>query len=142
MGFDGLMIESHIDPSCALSDADQQFTPADLFKLVDKLVIRKQKMDDNEFGNKLEQLRSRIDILDTELMELLSARSEIVDQIADYKKHNNVMALQIDRWSKMMNSRTETAKKLKLDETFIKILFQIIHEDSVRQQTEYIDNEK
>ena len=141
MGFDGLMIESHIDPSCALSDAAQQFTPSDLGKLIDKLVIRQQNIDDMEFGTKLDQLRSRIDALDTELMEILSARSEIVNQIAEYKKANNVMALQINRWSQMMNARVDTAKKLDLNETFIKILFQLIHEDSVRQQTELIDKE-
>ncbi|MBN2806358.1 MAG: bifunctional 3-deoxy-7-phosphoheptulonate synthase/chorismate mutase type II [Prolixibacteraceae bacterium] len=141
MGFDGLMIESHIDPSCALSDAAQQFTPSDLAKLIDKLVIRQQNTDDAEYGNKLDQLRSRIDALDTELMELLSARSEIVTQIAQYKKANNVMALQINRWSQMMNTRLGVAGKLQLNETFIKILFQLIHEDSVRQQTELIDKE-
>lgn len=141
MGFDGLMIESHIDPSCALSDAAQQFTPSDLARLIDKLVIRQQNIDDMEFGTKLDQLRSRIDALDTELMEILSARSEIVNQIAEYKKTNNVMALQINRWSQMMNARVDTANKLKLNETFVKILFQLIHEDSVRQQTELIDKE-
>ena len=140
MGFDGLMIESHIDPSCALSDAAQQFTPAELSKLIDKLVIRQQTTDNPEFGSKLDELRSRIDALDTEIMEILSARTEIVKQIAEYKKNNNVMALQIDRWTKMMNERQSTANKLQLNETFVKILFQLIHEDSVRQQTEYIDN--
>jgi len=140
MGFDGLMIESHIDPSCALSDASQQFTPAELSKLIDKLVIRQQTTDNPEFGSKLDELRSRIDALDTEIMEILSARTEIVKQIAEYKKNNNVMALQIDRWTKMMNERQSTANKLQLNETFVKILFQLIHEDSVRQQTEYIDN--
>jgi chorismate mutase len=74
-------------------------------------------------------------------MEILSARSEIVTQIAEYKKANNVMALQINRWSQMMNSRIDVANKLQLNETFIKILFQLIHEDSVRQQTELIDKE-
>ena len=141
MGFDGLMIESHIDPSCALSDAAQQFTPSELMKLIDKLVIRQQNTDDEEYGNKLEQLRSRIDALDTELMEILSARTEIVSQIAQYKKANNVMALQINRWSQMMHTRLNVADKLQLNETFIKILFQLIHEDSVRQQTELIDKE-
>lgn len=139
MGFDGLMIESHIDPSKALSDAAQQFTPSDLVELIDRLIIRQQNVDDHEFGSKLDQLRSRIDALDTELMEILAARSEIVKQIGEYKKNNNVMALQINRWTNMMNSRVETAQKIKLNETFIKILFQLIHEDSVRQQTELID---
>ena len=141
MGFDGLMIESHRDPSCAMSDAAQQFTPSDLAKLIDKLVIRQQDTDNEEFGNKLDQLRSRIDALDTELMELLLARTKIVTQIAEYKKHNNVMALQINRWTQMMNNRVEIAKRLNLNETFVKIMFQLIHEDSVRQQTELIDKE-
>jgi len=141
MGFDGLMIESHIDPSCALSDKEQQFTPQDLAKLLDKLVIRQQSFSDIEYGNKLDSLRGRIDTLDTELMEILSARNEIVKQIALYKKTNNVMALQIDRWTKMMNERLDIAGKLDLDATFIKTLFQLVHEDSVRMQTEVIDNE-
>jgi chorismate mutase len=141
MGFDGLMIESHIDPSCALSDKEQQFTPHDLGKLLDKLVIRQQSFSDAEYGNKLDSLRSRIDALDTEIMEILSGRAEIVKQIAEYKKTNNVMALQIDRWTKMMNTRLDIAEKLQLDRTFVKILFQLIHEDSVRMQTELIDKE-
>ena len=141
MGFDGLIIESHIDPSCALSDKEQQLTPADLFKLLDKLVIRAEHSTNTEYETQLDLLRSRIDSLDTELIELLAARNEIVKQIAMYKKNNNVMALQIDRWTKMMNSRVATASKMELDPVFIKILFQLIHEDSVRMQTELIDNE-
>lgn len=142
MGFDGLMIESHIDPSCALSDKEQQFTPSDLATLLTKLVIRQEKFSNVEYENKLDQLRSRIDALDVELMELLAARVEIVKQIAEYKRNNNVMALQIDRWTKMMKNRTDVAEKLNLDSTFIKILFQLIHEDSVRMQTELIDKDE
>lgn len=141
MGFDGLMIESHINPSCALSDKEQQLTPVALSDLLTKLVIRQESVSNVEFGTMLDQLRSRIDALDIELMELLSARTEIVKQIAEYKKNNNVMALQIDRWTKMMKNRVETAEKLNLDPTFVKILFQLIHEDSVRMQTELIDRE-
>jgi len=142
MGFDGLMVESHIDPACALSDKEQQFTPADLSALFSRLVVRQESSSDTEYGNKLDQLRGRIDALDTELMELLSARVEIVKQIAAYKRNNNVMALQIDRWTKMMKNRVETAEKLNLDPVFIKILFQLIHEDSVRLQTELIDKDE
>lgn len=141
MGFDGLIIESHIDPSCALSDKEQQLTPADLSKLLDKLVIRAEHSTNTEYETQLDLLRSRIDSLDTELIELLAARNEIVKQIAMYKKNNNVMALQIDRWTKMMNNRVAAASKMELDTVFIKILFQLIHEDSVRMQTELIDNE-
>ncbi len=141
LGMDGLMIESHIDPSCALSDKDQQVTPADLGKILDKLVIKYANSDDPLFDNKLEILRGRIDEIDHEIMEILASRMEIVRQIGLYKKENKVTALQINRWAQIMDDRTKLAKKLNLDETFVKILFQLIHEDSVRQQTDLMDNE-
>jgi len=139
MGLDGLMLESHIDPSCALSDKDQQVTPTDLGKILDELVIKYASSDDPLFENKLEELRRRIDQIDHEMMEILASRMELVHQIGEYKKQNKVTALQINRWSQMMDDRTNLAAKLHLDETFIKILFQLIHEDSVRQQTELIE---
>ena len=99
MGLEGLMIESHIDPSCALSDAAQQLTPADLAKLLDRLVIRHETADNPEFETRLDVLRNRIDAIDVELLETLSSRVEIVKQIGRYKKENNVTALQINRWA-------------------------------------------
>ncbi|HSO85836.1 MAG TPA: chorismate mutase [Draconibacterium sp.] len=141
MGMEGLMIESHIDPSCALSDAAQQLTPADLARLLDRLVIRHETADNPEFENRLDVLRNRIDSIDAELLETLSARVAIVKQIGRYKKENNVTALQINRWSKLMEDRVNLGRKLDLNDTFVKILFQLIHEDSVRMQTEIMDEE-
>jgi chorismate mutase len=141
MGMEGLMIESHIDPSCALSDAAQQLTPDDLAKLLDRLVIRHERANNPEFENRLDMLRNRIDAIDSELLEMLSSRVEIVKQIGRYKKENNVTALQINRWSQLMENRVTLGKKLDLNETFVKILFQLIHEDSVRMQTEIMDSE-
>lgn len=140
MGMEGLMIESHIDPSCALSDAAQQVTPANLAKLLDKLVIRHQTANNPEFETRLDMLRSRIDAIDTELLEMLSSRVEIVREIGRYKKENNVTALQINRWSQLMENRVNVGKSLDLNETFVKIMFQLIHEDSVRMQTEIMDS--
>jgi chorismate mutase len=141
MGLEGLMIESHIDPSCALSDAAQQLTPADLAKLLDRLVIRHESANNPEFENQLDVLRNRIDAIDVELLETLSSRVEIVKQIGRYKKENNVTALQINRWAQLMEDRVNLGKKLQLNDTFVKILFQLIHEDSVRMQTEIMDEE-
>jgi chorismate mutase len=141
MGLDGLMIESHRDPSCALSDAAQQLTPADLAKLLDRLVIRHETASNPDFENQLDVLRNRIDAIDTELLETLSSRNEIVKQIGKYKKDNNVTALQISRWTQLMDDRVNLGKKMDLNETFVKILFQLIHEDSVRMQTEIMDEE-
>jgi chorismate mutase len=141
IGLDGLMIESHIDPSCALSDKEQQVTPADLAKILDKLVIRYASSEDPQFENKLENLRARIDSIDHEIMEVLAQRMGIVKQIGEYKKENKVTALQINRWSQIMEDRSRLAEKLSLDDAFIKALFQLIHEDSVRQQSEIMDRE-
>ncbi len=141
MGMEGLMLESHIDPLCAMSDAAQQLTPADLGKLLDKLVIRYESANNPDFENRLDLLRNRIDAIDSELLEMLASRVEIVKEIGQYKKDNNVTALQINRWTQLMENRVKLGSSLSLDETFVKILFQLIHEDSVRMQTEIMDVE-
>jgi chorismate mutase len=140
MGMEGLMIESHYNPSLALSDASQQLTPADLSKLLDKLVIRYQYANNPEFENQLELLRNRIDSIDSELLEILASRAEIVRQIGKYKKEHNVTALQINRWSQLMENRIKLGEKLNLSEVLIKTFFQLIHEDSVRMQTEIMNS--
>src|SRR5512133_194854 len=140
LGLDGLMLESHINPSVALSDKDQQVTPFELGKILDKLVIRYTNSDDPLFENMLDTLRSRIDGIDHEIIEILASRMEIVKQIANYKKQNKVTALQINRWTQLLEDRIATAHKLNLDETFINTIFQLIYEDSVRQQTEIMDS--
>ncbi len=139
MGLDGLMLESHIDPSQALSDKEQQLTPADLGKLLDKLVIRHQSARNPQFDNKLEMLRNRIDTIDNELLEVLSSRMDIVREIGRFKKESNVTALQINRWSQIMEDRISLGGKLNLSKDFVQMLFQLIHEDSVRMQTEIMD---
>ena len=141
MGMEGLMIESHIDPSCALSDAAQQLTPADLAKLLDRLVIRHETANNPEFENRLDVLRNRIDSIDAELLETLSSRVAIVKQIGRYKKENNVTALQINRWAQLMEDRINIGNKMDLNDSFVKTIFQLIHEDSVRMQTEIMDEE-
>ena len=139
MGMDGLMIESHIDPSCAWSDKEQQLTPADLAKLLDRLIIRNVTTDNKLFENQLELLRNRIDALDTELLETLSSRMEIVREIGKYKRENNVTALQIGRFAELMDKRVQLGVSLNLDAHFVQQVFQHIHEDSVRMQTDILD---
>lgn len=141
MGLEGLMIESHRDPSCALSDKEQQLTPADLAKLLDRLIIRNATTENKQFDNQLELLRNRIDALDRELLETLSARMEIARQIGQYKKDNNVTALQIGRFSELMDKRIKLGESLSLNGHLVQQLFQHIHEDSVRLQTEIMDKE-
>jgi chorismate mutase len=139
MGMEGLMIESHCDPSCALSDKEQQLTPSDLGQLLSRLVIRNASAGNKQFENQLELLRNRIDAIDTELLETLSSRMEIVKQIGEYKRANNVTALQIGRFAELMEKRVKLGQRLNLDPHFVQQIFQHIHEDSVRMQTDILD---
>ncbi|MDR1860954.1 MAG: bifunctional 3-deoxy-7-phosphoheptulonate synthase/chorismate mutase type II [Bacteroidales bacterium] len=141
MGLDGLMLESHCNPDCALSDKEQQLTPPELFRLLDRLVIRNTSVHNPEFEDQLDVLRGRIDSIDNELIEILAARNEVSRLIGLYKKEHNVTALQIGRWTELVNKRVAAGEKLNLNRTFIQIMFQLIHEDSVRLQTEILDRE-
>ena len=57
LGLDGLMIESHCDPTCALSDAKQQLTPKELEEMMTKLTVRDADSDSPEYKENIHQLR-------------------------------------------------------------------------------------
>ena len=141
IGLDGLMLESHIDPSCALSDKEQQVTPAELAKILDKLVIRYASSDNPQFENKLELLRSPDRYDRPRNHGSFGATDEHRQTDWPVQKGNQVTALQINRWAQIMEDRSKLAEKLSLDDAFVKSLFQLIHEDSVRQQSDIMDNE-
>jgi chorismate mutase len=140
LSMDGLMIESHIDPDCALTDAAQQITPQQLLELLEKLVIR-HEFGNTEFENKLEKLRFDIDQLDHELMNILARRNEKNKQIGHYKKENGITVLQMDRLRKMIQERMGYGMKLNLDPSFVLKLLQLVHKESVRLQTNIMQSE-
>jgi len=136
LGFDGLMIETHIDPDKAWSDAAQQVTPERLGEILADLLIREVSSENVDFKNKLEDLRAKIDNVDREIIEVLAQRMAIVDKIGEYKKENNVTSFQVKRWDEIMKDRAERAKKMNLNAEYITEIFKVIHEASVRKQTE------
>jgi chorismate mutase len=135
LGFDGLMVETHINPSVALSDKEQQITPALLEKITKLLVIR-NRTEPSEY---LADLRREIDELDDRLLNVLSKRMSISREIGKYKMDNNMQVLQPLRYDKMVTSRIAQALGLELDEEFVKQILESIHEESVRQQFEIIN---
>lgn len=135
LNYDGLMIEVHPDPPNALSDPDQQITPDDLVKLIQTLEIRSESFTDPLILDILGELRDKIDIADKDLIESLSVRMKLVEQIGDYKKENNVAVFQLERWKEILSSRPEWAKSLGLSSQFIEDLYKIIHEESIRIQS-------
>ena len=98
MDMDGLMIETHINPAIALSDAKQQVTPFELKEIINDLSIRSASFENKELQTKLDELRAIIHKLDNDLLELLAKRMTISAQIGEYKRDNNVTILQIAHW--------------------------------------------
>lgn len=139
MEMDGLMIESHINPSEAKSDPEQQLTPEKLSELISHLQLRTSDSANEEFTNNLEQFRNRIDELDEELINKFASRMNIVEKIGEYKKQNDVTILQLERWEQILKNRTMLAEKTGLSNDFIKKLLEIIHQESIRLQTKVMN---
>ena len=134
MSYDGLMIETHIDPKNALSDKNQQINPSELEKILNKLVIRNFETDDKEFKATLKQLRIQIDDLDIELIDVLKRRMDLVEKIGVHKKENKVTILQNKRWMEMLKSRVKYGEENGLSELFIQQLLKAIHQESIDKQ--------
>lgn len=128
------MIESHCDPTCALSDAKQQLTPKEMGELLSALIVRESDSDSPEYRENIHQLRAKIDVLDDSLLYLLGSRMDISRQIGEYKKSNNIAILQTGRWDELLAKAIEKGAKLGLPEKFVSAVFNAIHEASVQVQ--------
>lgn len=137
LGFDGLMVETHDNPDCALSDKDQQITPKALFEILSKLVYRK-KDQTNEILN---QLRQQIDEYDYELIELLAKRMSVCREIGEYKKEKAISIVQNKRYDEIMSSRVMRANQLGLSSEFIVKVLESVHTESIRQQIDVFRKE-
>ena len=135
LGFDGLIIECHCDPDKAWSDAKQQITPDILDYILGLLVIRDQSVTTEGIS----ALRNQIDDLDNQLMELLSKRMRVCREIGHYKKEHNMTVLQTSRYNEILNKRGAQGSLCGMDPNFIKTIFEAVHEESVRQQIEIIN---
>ena len=135
LGFDGLIVESHCNPDCAWSDASQQVTPEILSFILEKLIIR----DAREETEGLNGLRSQIDDCDNSLLELLAKRMRVSREIGEYKKNHNMAVVQTSRYSEILDKRGAQGTLCGMDATFVKTIYEAIHEESVRQQIDVIN---
>lgn len=140
LNYDGLIVESHIDPDKAWSDAAQQLTPTAFGDMLDHLHIRQVQSENVEFQSVMEQIRTKIDSVDRQLVEMLAARMALVEKLAEYKRDNNVTLFQPDRWKEILQSRTNLATKLNLYPELVEEIYKIIHMESIRKQTEVMNN--
>ena len=135
LGFDGLIVESHCNPDEAWSDAKQQITPEILDYILGLLVVR----DEHTTTEGLRQLRSQIDELDNNLMDLLSKRFRICREIGTFKKEHNMTVLQAGRYNEILEKRGAQASLCGMDPEFAAHVFELIHEESVRQQLKIVN---
>lgn len=140
LDYDGLMIESHIDPDNAWSDASQQITPAQLNDMLEEIIWRKEDTASEAFHQALEKLRSQINNLDDEVMQVLGQRMKIAEKIAEYKKDNNITILQTARWNEILNRACQRAEKLGLSKEFITKYFDAVHMESISHQTKIFNS--
>lgn len=139
LGFEGLMIESHCNPSCAMSDAKQQLTPDQLSDLLyNQIAVRDADSDSPQWKENIDQLRAKIDVIDENLLYVLASRMKVSRQIGQYKKDNNIAILQASRWDSVLAKVVEKGADYELSEKFLTAVFNAIHEASVEAQNEII----
>lgn len=134
LNFNGIMVESHITPDAAWSDAKQQITPAQLVELLDSLIWRAEGSDSIAYQNSLDELRGVIDRLDDEILRLLSMRMEVAEGIGFIKRENNVMILQSTRWNQVVERILARSEELGLSKEFLNIILEAIHIESINKQ--------
>lgn len=138
LGYDGIHLEVHLDPDHALSDADQQITPAQFAGIQSRLVFRKPTSDDLEYLENLQNLRNRVDEVDEELIQILADRVALTRKIGEYKKTNNISIYQPERWNEVWQKCHASGLAKDLNEEFIAAILKAIHHESIRHQSKII----
>lgn len=136
LGMEGLIVESHIDPDNAWSDAKQQVTPDILSYILNLLVIR----DETVTTENILELRKQIDSIDNEFIDLLAKRMRVCREIGQYKKEHKMTVLQSKRYSEIIDKRGAQGALCGISSSCMNTIFEAIHEESVRQQMEILNN--
>ncbi|MDC0116696.1 bifunctional 3-deoxy-7-phosphoheptulonate synthase/chorismate mutase type II [Flavobacteriaceae bacterium] len=140
LNFDGLMIETHADPDNAWSDAAQQITPEVLVKMMEDLKIRTLTSNEADYKNKLNTLRTQIDVIDHGILETLGKRMKVAVSIGELKKQKNVAVLQTKRWNEILGNMILEGEKKGLSEEFVLKMFKAIHQESINNQEKVINS--
>lgn len=142
LDFDGLMLESHIDPDNAWSDAKQQVTPEQLEELLGEIVWRHEAKHKEEFQDALSTYRERINHIDDEVLALLGNRMKVAAEIGKYKKEKDITILQTTRWNEVLEDAVKKGAKMGLTEKFIARFFDAVHIESINRQNRVMNEEE
>jgi chorismate mutase len=139
LNYDGLIIETHIDPDNAWSDAAQQITPPTLKQLFIDLKMRKPTDENAEWNKALAMQRAYIDELDSKLIDFLGKRMLVAEKIGQLKKEKNVAILQNKRWNEILGKMILEGSEKGLSEEFILKIFKAIHQESISHQEKIVN---
>ncbi|MHA7056209.1 chorismate mutase [Aquimarina sp. M1] len=140
LNFDGLIVETHYDPDNAWSDAAQQITPDTLIQYMKDLKIRKEIGVDEAYQKTLSELRAKIDVADNQLLDVLSKRMKISDEIGKAKAKQNVAILQSKRWNEILGKMILEGEEKGLSEEFILRIYKAIHQESINHQKKVVQS--
>lgn len=134
LNYDGMIIETHIDPDNAWSDAPQQVKPSILKQIIRDLTIRKITDETNEYQSKLASYRKKIDEFDSKILEIIGKRMDVASKIGSLKKEKNVAVLQSNRWNEILGKMILEGEEKGLSNEFVIQLFKAIHQESISHQ--------
>ena len=132
--FDGLMIETHIDPKNAWSDARQQITPENLKQYIPQFTLPNNRVFNPDLLKSFKILRKEIDDLDTELVHLLRNRQNKIETIGRLKFDENLAIYQKERWLDILSKAINNARENQVNQKFIEQIFRLLHQESLKLQ--------
>ena len=83
----------------------------------------------------LNQLREEIDVVDEQIIRLLSQRMELILKVGAFKKKHGIIPLDAKRWQEVLNSKLTLAKQFGLDTEMIKNIYENIHKVALQLET-------
>ena len=86
-------------------------------------------------------MRQQINHLDDELMQIISQRMKVAEQIGMYKKQNNITILQTNRWNEILEKAYNKANILGLSNEFMKKYFDAVHMESISHQNKIMEGD-
>ena len=133
LAYNGVMVEVHCCPEQALSDSAQQITPTALTALLKEqrpLTLKDRYAESME----LNWLRAEIDELDDQLWEAIDRRMDVSRRIGEWKKAHGIAPLQPERYQEIVERLKVKGERIGLDTDFLLRLWELIHQQSLKQQ--------
>lgn len=135
--YDGMMVESHITPSRALSDSRQQITP---HELTDMLLSVAGTEVEHTTPLELRWMRQMMDETDDRLWEIVRQRMELSHEIGGWKRAHNMAVLQPERKQAVIDRRLVWAEEHGVSPETVREVVEVIHRESVRVQETHLNS--